>query len=50
LSQTRKIMDVILSFTNRSTDVVEKFHVRVDVTEKYPFLVTKLEPYYDIMR
>jgi len=50
LSQTRKIMDVILAFTNRATDVIEKFHVRVDVTEKYPFLVTKLEPYYDIMR
>jgi hypothetical protein len=47
LSGTRKIVDVIFSYTNRTTDVVEKFFVRVDVTEEFPFLVTKLSPYYD---
>jgi hypothetical protein len=47
LSGTRKVVDVIFSYTNRNTDVVEKFFVRVDVTEEYPFLVTKLSPYYD---
>ncbi|CCF83545.1 conserved hypothetical protein [Nitrolancea hollandica Lb] len=47
LSGTRKILDVILSYTNRSTDVTEKFFVRVDVTGEFPFLVTKLAPYYD---
>ncbi|MGZ8921089.1 MAG: cyanobactin maturation protease PatG family protein [Limisphaerales bacterium] len=47
LSGTRKIVDVILSFTNRNTDFAEKFFVRVDVTEEFPFLVTKLLPYYD---
>jgi hypothetical protein len=47
LSGVRKIADVILSFTNRQTDVVEKYFVRVDVTEEFPFLVTKLSPYYD---
>jgi hypothetical protein len=47
LSGTRKIVDVILSFTNRNTDFAEKFFVRVDVTEEFPFLVTKLSPYYD---
>jgi hypothetical protein len=47
LSGTRKVVDVICSYTNRSTDVVEKFFVRVDVTEEFPFLVTKLSPYYD---
>jgi PatG C-terminal len=47
LSGTRKIVDVILSFTNRQTDVTEKFFVRVDVTQEFPFLVTKLSPYYD---
>jgi hypothetical protein len=47
LSGTRKIVDVIFSYTNRNTDVVEKFFVRVDVTEEFPFLVTKLSPYYD---
>jgi cyclic patellamide precursor peptide PatG len=47
LSGTRKVVDVIFSFTNRNTDVTEKFFVRVDVTEKWPFLVTKRSPYYD---
>lgn len=47
LSGTRKIVDVIFSYTNRNTDVVDKFSVRVDVTEEFPFLVTKLSPYFD---
>jgi hypothetical protein len=47
LSSTRKIMEVIFSFTNRNTDFTEKFFVRVDVTEEFPFLVTKMSPYYD---
>ena len=47
LSGTRSVVDVIFTFTNRNTDVDEKFFVRVDVTEEFPFLVTKLSPYYD---
>jgi hypothetical protein len=47
LSGTRKVVDVIFSYTNRNTDVAEKFLVRVDVTEEFPFLVTKLSPYFD---
>ena len=47
LSGTRKIVDVIFSYTNRNTDFTEKFSVRVDVTEEFPFLVTKMSPYYD---
>lgn len=47
LSSTRNIVDVIFSYTNRNTDFIEKFCVRVDVTEEFPFLVTKLYPYYD---
>ena len=47
LSGARRVVDVILSFTNRSTDVTEKYFTRVDVTEKFPFLVTKLSPYFD---
>jgi len=47
LSSTRKVVDVVFSYTNRSTDVVEKSFVRVDVTEEFPFLVTKMSPYYD---
>lgn len=38
LSGTRNIADVIFSYTNRNTDVTEKFFVRVDVTEEFPFL------------
>ena len=47
LSTARNVKDVVLSYTNRSTDVTEKFFMRVDVTEEFPFLVTKLSPYYD---
>jgi hypothetical protein len=47
LSSTRKIVDVIFSYTNRNTDFKEKFYVRVDVTEEFPFLVTRMSPYYD---
>jgi len=47
LSAMRKIVDVIFAFTNRNTDVTEKFFVRVDVTEEFPFLVTKMSPYHD---
>jgi hypothetical protein len=45
LSGTRRIVDVVFSFTNRATDVVEKRFARVDVTEEFPFLVTKMSPY-----
>ena len=47
LSGTRKILDVIFSYVNRDTDVLEKYFVRVDVTEEFPFLVSKMTSYYD---
>jgi len=47
LSGVRNVVDVIFSYTHRDTDVVDKCFVRVDVTEEFPFLVTKLSPYYD---
>jgi hypothetical protein len=47
LSNTRKVVDVIFSFTNRNTDVTDKFFVRCDMTEEFPFPVTKMSPYYD---
>jgi hypothetical protein len=47
LSGTRKLLDVIFAYTNRNTDFTEKFYVRVDVTEEFPFLVTRMSPYYD---
>jgi PatG Domain len=47
LGGTRKVVDVIFSFTNRSTDVTEKYFVRVDVAEEFPFLVTKMSPFFN---
>jgi PatG C-terminal len=47
LSGVRMVVDVIFSYTHRRTDVTERYFVRVDVTEEFPFLVTKLSPYYD---
>jgi hypothetical protein len=47
LSGTRKIVDVIFSYTHRETDVTEKYFVRIDVTEEFPFLVTRMSPFYD---
>ena len=47
LGGTRTIVDVITAYTNRNTDFTEKFVVRTDVSEEFPFLVTKLSPYYD---
>jgi hypothetical protein len=47
LSGTRNIVDVIFSFTNRKTDVVDKFFTKVDVTEEFPFLFRKMSQYFD---
>jgi len=47
MSSTRNVVEVIFAYTDRSTDFTEKFFVRVDVTEEFPFLVTKMSPYYD---
>lgn len=47
LSGARKIVEAIFSFRNRNTDVVSKQYVRLDVSDEFPFLVTKLAPFYD---
>lgn len=47
LRGVREIVDVVFSYTHRQTDVTDKYFVRVDVTEQFPFLVTKLSPFYD---
>ena len=41
------MVDVVFVYTNRSTDYAERWFVRVDVTEQFPFLVTKIAPYLD---
>jgi PatG Domain len=48
LSGVRKIVDVVFVYINRNTDVADKYFTRVDVTEEFPFLITKLSPYYDL--
>jgi hypothetical protein len=48
LNGIRRILDVVFSFTHRQTDVTDKSFVRVDVTEEFPFLVSKMAPYYDL--
>lgn len=47
LSINRKIVDVVFSYTNRTSLVSEKFFLRVDVTDENPFPHTRLAPYYD---
>jgi PatG C-terminal len=38
---------MLFSYTDRNTDYTEKYFVCCDVTEEFPFLVTKLLPHYD---
>jgi hypothetical protein len=47
LSGTRKIVEVVLSLTNRNNEFKEKHFTRVDVSDEFPFLVTRMSPYYD---
>lgn len=47
LSGARKVADVVLSFTHRRTDVTERYFTRVDVSSEWPFLVTKLSPFFE---
>jgi len=47
LSGVRQIVNAVFTYTDRSTGVQEKFAVKVDVTEEFPFLVGALSPYYD---
>ena len=36
--------ELVFAFTGRNTDFTEKFFVRVDVTEEFSFLVSKMGP------
>ncbi len=46
VSSTRKMLDVIFTYADRATDVPDRYFVRVDVEEEFPFLVSRLAPYY----
>jgi hypothetical protein len=47
LSGARVIVDVVFSYAHRQTDVATRYFCRVDVTEEFPFLVTKLTPFFE---
>ena len=47
LSGTRRIVDVIFTYRNRKTDFLDKYFMRVDIHEKYPFLASALSAYYN---
>jgi hypothetical protein len=42
-----KLVNVVLKFSDRRTEAPEKYYVRVDVSGKYPFLSSRLAPFYD---
>jgi len=48
LSGVRNILEVIFAYTHRKTNVIEKDFVRVDVTEKFPFLHSALKPFVEV--
>jgi hypothetical protein len=47
LSGIRKIVDVIFSYENRTNRFTQKWFVRVDVTEEFPFLVSPIQQYFE---
>jgi hypothetical protein len=47
IGDARRLANVVVGFTSRTTDLVEKYFVTVDVTEEFPFLASKLQPYID---
>jgi hypothetical protein len=47
LSSTQNISDVVFSLTDRKTGVIDKFFTSVNVSGKYPHIVTPMSRYYD---
>jgi len=47
LAGTRKLVNVIFTYTNRRTQVEEKYRARVDITEKFAYLEKTLSQYFD---
>jgi hypothetical protein len=42
-----RIRDVF-TYTHRQTDVPDRYFVRMDVTEEFPFLASKLAPFFEV--
>lgn len=47
LSGTRKVVDAIFSYESRTNRATQKWFVRVDVTEEFPFLVSPMQQYFE---
>ncbi|MBV6342097.1 hypothetical protein [Candidatus Magnetobacterium casense] len=47
LSPVREQLNVIFTFTHKRDGYKEKYYVRVDVSDKYPFLANKVTQYYE---
>lgn len=47
LSGARKVVDVIFSYEKRDNLAIQKWFVRVDVTEEFPFLVSPMQQYIE---
>ena len=47
LSGARRILDVIFRYENRATRAIQKWFVRVDVTDEFPFLVSTLQEFFE---
>jgi hypothetical protein len=47
LSVSRKVVEVVFTFTQRKNEFVEKYSVRVDVNDEFPFLVSKMAAYFE---
>ena len=43
-NDSRKIISVVFSFSQRETGAVKRYFIRVDVTEEFPFIVTEMSP------
>lgn len=47
LNGSQRVLDVIMYYTHRRTDVTDACFVRVDVSGEFPFLVSKLQSYFE---
>ena len=47
LSSTRKIVNVIFTYENRTNRAIQQWFIRVDVTEEFPFLVSPMQQYFE---
>ncbi|MFE7379737.1 hypothetical protein ACFU9F_05125 [Streptomyces zhihengii] len=45
VSRTRTLIDVVFTYTDRTTNVADRLAARVDVTGMFPFLAAPLSPY-----